>query len=79
MLLAGLASESVNQMCHFEGMVLQNLEKNNHSKNGARYFEEIQKTRIKIILKIGKFHYELTNVASQSLKIESVFSITKEV
>ena len=38
--LAGQTGHSVNRTKHFEGMVLQFL-KNSHSKNGARYFEEI--------------------------------------
>ena len=29
--------------------------KNNHSANGTRYFEEIRRTRIKLILQIGSF------------------------
>ena len=37
-----------------EGMVLQNFE-NHHSENGKRYFEEIRRTSIKLILQIGTF------------------------
>ena len=29
--------------------------KNNRSENGSRYFEEIRRTRIKLILQIGTF------------------------
>ena len=39
-------------MCHFEGRCCKSL-KNNHLENGTRYFEEIRRTGIKLILQIG--------------------------
>lgn len=47
-------------MRHFEGMVLQNLEikKNNHSENGERYFEEIRRSRLNLILQVGVFRLQ---------------------
>ena len=45
-------------------------------KNGARYFEEIWKTRIKLTLQIGTFHSsELTGLASQFWRMESAFGL----
>ena len=58
-------------MRYFEGMVLQKKKKkkkikNNQSENGTRYFGEIRRTRIKLILQIGtESVYELTGLAGQ--------------
>ena len=63
---------SLNQMRHFEWMVLQNLKEKNHSENGTRYFEEIRRTRMKLILQIGTFYvYKLTGLAGQLWQMES--------
>lgn len=48
--MAGLASQSVKRMRHFERMVLQNL---------ARNFEKIRKTRTKLILQIRTFRLRI--------------------